>query len=264
MPEPEENKEELETDETDQDGDQESTDFESINPDDLPAEVRPVYDKMMASYTQARQGLSEYEQEVGALQQDSETLEYLLSNPDIRKIAMGMSGEGNGAKQVEVKQPDPALAQTDPALYLTQMVESVVSKQLSGAIGDLKNTLTPLISDRNQQIARTEWANVIAKYPSAQDINVDLINRKLADNPNLSLEEAAILVKPDITIRQSRGGKPAPKVDIGTRRSSTQKEELSAMSRSAQLRAKAEENAKKGATIQTIIRNAFNKIGGGK
>lgn len=261
MPEPEETTE-METDETEQDdGNQESTDFESINPDDLPEALRPIYDNMLADYTRSKQELSVYENEVGTLRQDSETLEYLLSNPDIRKIAMGMD---SGEQQKVVEQPkiDP---QTDPAGYLAQMVENAVSKQVTTAIGDLKNTLTPLISDRNQQMAKTEWEAVLTKYPSARDINVTLVNNKLGQNPNLSLEEAAILVNPNIVNRSQRTTKGTPpKIDIGTRRSSTQKEELSSLSRSAQLREKYDNQKAKGATVQSIIRGVMNRVGGGK
>ena len=256
-----EEKMELETDDDVQDTeDQESTDFESINPDDLPQELRPIYDRMMASYTQATQGLSAYENEVGTLRQDSETLEYLLSNPDIRKIAMGMDS-GEQSKPTEKPKIDAA---TDPAGYLAQLVEDAVDRKVSAQNQKLMDQLSPLISDRNQQVAKTEWDNVIRKYPSAQDINVVLINQKLANNPNLSLEEAAILVKPDIVIKSQRTTKPnPPKVEVGTRRSSTQKEELSSLSRSARLR---EQYAKQkdGTTIQSIIRGVMNKVGGGK
>ena len=257
-----EEKAELETDETNQDGeDQESTDFESINPDDLPQELRPIYDKMMASYTQATQGLSAYENEVGVLRQDSETLNYLLSNPDIRRMAREMDSD-EPQKPVEQPKIDPA---TDPAGYLTQLVESAIDRKISAQNQKLMDQLAPLISDRNQQVAKTEWDNVIRKYPSAQDINVVLINQKLASNPNLSLEEAAILVKPDIVIKSQRALKPtAPKVEIGTRKSSTQAEGLSSLSRSAQLREKYDKQQKTGATVQSIIRGIMNKVGGGK
>jgi hypothetical protein len=261
MPEPEETTE-LETDDTDQDGeDQESTDFESINPDDLPQELRPIYDKMMASYTQATQGLSAYENEVGTLRQDSETLEYLLSNSDIRKIAMGMDSGQQETKPVELPKIDPA---TDPAGYLAQLVENAVDRKVSAQNQKLMDQLSPLISDRNQSIAKTEWENVLNKYPSARDINVTLINQKLATNPNLSLEEAAILVKPDIVVKSMRTTKGVPtKIEVSTRRSSTQKEELSSLSRSAQLR-ESYAKQKDGTTIQSIIRGVMNKVGGGK
>jgi len=256
-----EEKMEMETDDTEQDGeDQESTDFESINPDDLPQELKPIYDRMMASYTQATQGLSAYENEVGTLRQNSDTLEYLLSNPDIRRIAMDMES-GEQTKTPEQPKIDPA---TDPAGYLTQMVENAVNKQISAQNQKLMDQLSPLISDRNQSIAKTEWEGVLRKYPSAQDINVDLINRKLASNPNLSLEEAAILVKPDIVVKSQRTTKGVPpKIEVSTRRSSTQKEEQSSLSRSAQLR-DSYAKQKDGTTIQSIIRGVMNKAGGGK
>jgi hypothetical protein len=252
---------ELETDDTEQDdGNQESTDFDSINPDDLPEALKPIYNNMMADYTRSKQELSERESQIALLTQDSETLEYLLANKDIRRIAAEMSGDQPAVEQPRVI--DPA---TDPAGYLAQVVEDAVDKKVSKQMEDLKSALMPLLSDRNQQMAQTEWQGVITKFPAAQNINVDRVNRILADNPKLSMEQAAILVDPSIVSKTARtpSAKPHPKIEVSTRKGATATETDTALSRSQQLR-KAYEEQPKGTTMGSIIKSALLRLGGGK
>jgi hypothetical protein len=251
--------EEMETEETDGiDGNQESTDFESINPDDLPEELKPIYNNMLADYTRSKQELSSMEGRLTLLEEDSATLEYLLSDSKIRERVASMQ---DGIEQPVVEQPkiDPA---TDPAGYLAQVVEQAVDKKVSAQISELRNTLLPLLSDRNQQMAQTEWQGVLTKYPAAQAINVNQVNRILADNPKLSMEQAAILADPSIISRVARLPKGVPpKIEISSRKSGTAKEEVSALNRSQQLR-QAFEKQEKGSTMNSIINKVLSRVGG--
>ncbi len=249
--------EEMETDETEEDdGNQESTDFESINPDDLPDELKPIYNNMLADYTRSKQELSSMESRIGTLEQDSETLEYLLANPQIRAIAAGLE---SGQPVVEQPKIDP---NADPAGYLAQVVEQAVDKKVSAQISELRNTLLPLLSDRNQQMAQTEWQGVVNKYPAASGINITQVNRILADNPKLSMEQAAILADPSIinkTVRTPKG--IPPKIEISKTKSISSKEEASALNRSQQLRQSFEKQPQ-GTTINSIINRVLSKVGG--
>jgi len=258
---PEEKLNELETDETEQgDGNQESTDFESINPDELPEALKPIYNNMLADYTRSKQELSEQESQMELLKQDSETLEYLLSNPKIRAIASGLTDDQPESEGEKVKY-DPA---SQPEKYLEQLMGDVVDKKVSKQMADLKATLMPLLSDRNQQMAQTEWQGVVTKYPAAQSINVNQVNRILVENPKLSMEQAAILADPSITTKTARTiVKTPPKVEIATRSGATAKETSSALNRSQQLR-QAYDKQPQGTTMSSIIRSALSKIGGGK
>jgi len=251
----------METDETEQDdGDQESTDFENINPDELPDALKPIYNNMLADYTRSKQELSAQESQIALLQQDSETLEYLLSNPKIRAMASGLADDQ--PEQVEQTKPiDPA---TDPAGYLAQVVENAVDKKVSKQMEDLKSALMPLLSDRNQQMAQTEWQGVLTKFPAAQSIDVNQVNRILVDNPKLSMEQAAILADPSIVSRTAKTPPPRPpKVEVSSRRSGTAKETDTVLNRSQQLR-QAFDAQPKGITMNSIIRSVLNKVGGGK
>lgn len=212
---------------------------------------------MLADYTRSKQELSDVESQIALLKQDSGTLEYLLSNPQIRAIASNL---GNEQPVVEQPKVDPS---ADPAGYLTQLVEQAVEKKLSTQMTDLKSTLMPLLSDRNQQMAQTEWQGVIQKYPAAQTINVSQINRILSDNPNLSMEQAAILADPSIINKTVRTpSKVPPKIEISSRKSSsTAKEEVSSLSRSQQLR-QAFDKQDKGTTVNSIIQRVLHKVGG--
>jgi len=202
------------------------------------------------------------QQRVLKLEEDSQLLETLLENPQIRNIVLGNNEEtGGNRSRTQEEEIDP---QTDPIGAVRQMIDRSIAENTQTIVQSvtdrLMRELNPMISQSKQSSERAEYDAFTAAYPKAKAMTFEQVANIRASRPSLSIKEAVAITKPELLVGNTTSKIP-PTVSRPTGRSGESESawEATTPSRLKDLRERAQ---KSEGTVG--IRSKISKVFSGK
>lgn len=164
-----------------------------FNPKDLPEQLKPVWQKMQASFTQKMQVAA-------AASKKAQAFENLVGNPRFRAW---LEEEYKGVKPNTSSSTDTSSDRksTGKGGGIRQMIR----EELSALVGPLQNKVAELDNSYKGVRTEKEFEKFESKYPFYEPYKEDM-KAVLEENPALSFEQAlAVVVFPDLLKKVGSG-----------------------------------------------------------
>lgn len=139
-----------------------------FDPNKVPPELKPAYNAMMASFTRKMQGMSRF-------QQKAQAFDELVNNPEFQSWVNGRNEPRSKRAKDDDDDEGAGNSKTDD---MDTRIERAVQKAIS-----------PLIQSEYRKTAKTEWADLLEKYPQAEHYRAE-IREAMEETPGLSYAKA--------------------------------------------------------------------------